>query len=106
MRNKNRYNIDLEANHRKETGIKNPSTFIAINKFHPYENLIADVMHDILEGVADFVLTNVIDAFMKEKLFDLHTLNSRMNNFPYSESEKRNKSRPLCHGSEKIINYA
>ena len=50
-----------------------------------------DLAHDLSEGFAVDIMSNVIVSFIHEGLFDLDALNQIILNFAYSESDKNHK---------------
>ena len=50
-----------------------------------------DLAHDLSEGFAVDVVSNVIISFIREGLFELDELNNVIINFDYSESDKGRK---------------
>ncbi len=101
LRCKNRYELDLKVGDVTKTGLKERCVFNTINNFHIYENVSVDLMHDIWEGVAAYDLSKVIDSLIKDGTLSLDIVNSRIKSFPYIESEKRNKPRPLYYEASK-----
>lgn len=64
--------------------------------FHIAENQCLDIMHDLFEGVARYVIEKVLTSLIcVQKAFTLSTVNYLIESFPYSEFESQNKPRPL-----------
>ena len=53
--------------------------------------MLPDLSHDLFEGFAVDVVSNVIISFIREGLLELHELNNLKLNFDYSESDKGRK---------------
>ena len=85
LRTKQNYEIDLKSN--SKTAIKNECVFNKLSGYHVAENLTADLMHDLLEGVCLTDLRFILKEFiLTEKLFSLDTLNSYIKFFPFDNS--------------------
>lgn len=79
LRNLDMYNRDLVLNDPTLTGIKERCTFLDIKYFDIFQQVGVDVMHDILEGVAKYVLSFILLEYtQKSKLFSLTVLNERI----------------------------
>ena len=52
-----------------------------LNKFHISENIVVDIMHDLSEGVAVYILRNVIESLIKENIFSLKLINDKIETF-------------------------
>lgn len=86
------YEEDIELNEPQNTGVRESSIFNKINNYHVVENLYADLLHDMLEGVLKYDFCHIILFLIKTKCFDLELFNIRKQNFNYGETEKGNKS--------------
>lgn len=67
----------------QETGIKTGCCLNDLTYFHAVTNHIQDLMHDILEGVCSYDLTLICRHLIKDGVFTLATLNSRMQSLDY-----------------------
>lgn len=84
LRNPLNYERDLKKNCSKLTGLKEPSVFNRIDGYHFCQNISVDPMHDLLEGVANYVMVEILTFFIyTEKTFTLKTLNSRLTEFRF-----------------------
>lgn len=92
IRNLENYNEDIQLNNYENTGIRENSIFNKINNYHVVENLYADVLHDVLEGVLKYDFCHIILYFVNNKIFDLELFNIRKQNFNYGEQDIGNKS--------------
>jgi hypothetical protein len=99
LRDRNNYDeavvaSNSDVNEIPKTGVKFSSLLNESKFFHFAENLILDCMHDLLEGVAPFSITNVNRAFATispEFGIDAELLNSRINTFQFSFYDPGNK---------------
>lgn len=90
------YCDDCNLHNPSETGIKEPCIFNQVLGYHVCINKILDIMHDILEGTANYTMVNVLeDLIYKQKLFSLEFLNDRLLHFPYGSTETSNKIPPI-----------
>ena len=65
-------------------GVKERCVLNSIPNFHNVDNISIDPMHDIFEGVCRYELGKLLHTFIvKDKLFSLETLNSRLRFFDY-----------------------
>ena len=51
--------------------------------FHVSEGLCPDVMDDVLEGVAQYDIKELLNYFINSHILTLYELNSVVDNFPY-----------------------
>lgn len=59
LRTKDKYNDDVSNINVPKTGVKELCVFNKVKNYHVIENASVDAMHDILEGVANYVLAKV-----------------------------------------------
>lgn len=79
LRNEKNYEEDLSKNCPQATGIKERCIFHRIQGFHFCLNQCIDIMHDLFEGVANYVLVGILNHYIYNlKLFTLDTLNARI----------------------------
>lgn len=79
LRTEENYSKDCVSNNYKLTGIKENSVWNQLKNFHVTDNLCVDIMHDILEGVCQYDLTNIIHKLIYQyEVFDLETLNFKI----------------------------
>ena len=76
-------------------GIKSNSCLNEVSCFHAAEGLPPDLAHDILEGIAVDVISDIVGAFMGKKYFSLQELNNIISVFQYSRMNKTNKPQSL-----------
>ena len=88
MRRKNAYNNNIIAIN-EDPDLSHFLNYL--NYFHVADGLSPDLAHDLFEGFAVDIVSNVIVSFVREGLFDLDGLNEIILNFAYSESDKNHK---------------
>lgn len=108
MRDRNNYSYHLRAveedtENGSVYGVIHPCCFSSLN-YAPV--LIThlfppDVMHDVLEGVIPFVLKNILNEMIREKMLTLGQLNYAIDNFSYGWNNKRSKPQPISERSLK-----
>ena len=76
-------------------GIHHNSILNSSRFYHVTEGLPPDIMHDILEGVLQYEVKELLKYLIKEKCFNLDTLNTRIELFPYVQPEKNKKPIPI-----------
>lgn len=84
----------------RATGVNRPSPFNALPYFHVTENSGSDLMHDILEGVAQLETSLVLRELVREKFVTFDLINSKIRSFPYGRTDSKNK--PSEISTEKI----
>jgi hypothetical protein len=91
LRNPEKYEEDLKMNRPDLTGVYERSVWNNLLNFHVTENLSADFMHDVLEGMCHKDLGNILFNFIygKKVLFDLNTLNMRMKSCYYGPGAQK-----------------
>lgn len=89
LRNIENYEEDLALGDVSLSGIKSDSILNSLPKYHVTKNVFVDVMHDVLEGVANFGLCSVILFYVNNNVFSLDELNGRIRLFPFGNKENR-----------------
>ena len=59
--------------------------------FHVVEGMCPDIMHDILEGCAQYEVKELLKVLIKKKFISLDLLNNRIESFTYMESDVTDK---------------
>ncbi|KAI8120454.1 hypothetical protein CVS40_8290 [Lucilia cuprina] len=54
------YNLHVQENNAKESGISEKCIFNRIPSFHVVDNMSVDAMHDVMEGICHYDMTNAI----------------------------------------------
>lgn len=78
LRNCQNYSADLLCGNFSLTGIKGPSIFNTICRFHVTRNFSVDILHDFFEGVCHYDLCNIIKNLVDQKVFTLDELNANI----------------------------
>ncbi|KAG8175845.1 hypothetical protein JTE90_013395 [Oedothorax gibbosus] len=104
LRNKENYNLAIEQASLYETGINEPCVWNSIPNFHATENLGVDIMHDMMEGTSKYVLTAIINFYLKRGYFTLPFLNNRIEGFNYGLVDKSSKPPCLSSSSANEVN--
>ena len=89
IRNRHSYAVNLDTNEPSETGIKFNSIINNIDGFHITENYFVDIMHDVLEGSANFGMSLVIHHYVLLNIFSLESLNNALKYFPFVNISNR-----------------
>lgn len=95
LRNRVNYEEDIILANTENAGIAQNSVFNRINNYHVVDNMYADLLHDVFEGILKYDICHIILCFIKNNTFDLELLNIRKENFQYGETENGNKSPPI-----------
>ena len=72
-------------------GLVRDSTLNTLKYFHVTEGLPPDCMHDMLEGTIQYEIKELLKSLIAQGFFNLETVNSRIQLFPYSASDATNK---------------
>ena len=59
--------------------------------FHVTEGLVQDVMHDVLEGCAPYIVKELLKYLDQNSIITLEELNDQIETFPYVPLDARNK---------------
>lgn len=88
MRTIANYELNVEQNDRKSTGIVENCRFHGIPGFHMTKNLLVGVMHDILKRIRQYDLGPIFLKFIKiDKIILLIEGNYRIRGFNYGSSK-------------------
>lgn len=88
LRNKINYEADVAMKNSKITGIVERCTFNLVIGFDIMDNVSFDMMHDYLHGALNYILRSIIfDFVLKKKIFDLDSLNRRIQDFEYPKNQ-------------------
>lgn len=89
LRNTENYESDLLQNQPSETGIKEKCVWLSVKNFNLFDQVGVDSMHDILEGVAKYIMSFLITYFIRDaKFFTLEQLNYKLQGFNYGPDER------------------
>lgn len=118
LRTKESYDNDCQNNNPSETGIKEASVFHRISGVHVIENQSIDLMHDLLEGVANCTMVEICnDLIYKQKLITLQFLNDRIKSFicnkddlsntiPVIKKEHINPKKKIKMSAAEMLNFS
>lgn len=67
LRNRENYEANICINNVSLTGIKNRCVWNEFQTYHVITNLVADLMHDILEGVCHYDLCVILEDLISVK---------------------------------------
>lgn len=67
LRTKQNYKQDVQEADISKSRVKERCAFNKVNGFHFTENVTVDIMHDVLEGVAIYIMSSIIYTFVFEK---------------------------------------
>lgn len=82
--------MHLGVNNLSATGIKEKCVWLGVKNFNLFDQVGVNLMHDILEGSAKYIMSFIISYYVKDlKLFTLQVLNDRL--FGFDFGPKRNK---------------
>lgn len=76
-------------------GVKRDCVLNRLTYFHTVTGFPPDVLHDLLEGIVPVELSLCLSKLIHDKYFTLAELNTAIQSFPYSFSDKTNKPQRL-----------
>ena len=84
LRNPLNYDNDVALNDVSKSGIKYNCPLNDLPNYHVTTNVIMDIMHDVLEGIANYGMCAVVSSLLSKRLIDsLDVLNDRIFTFPF-----------------------
>lgn len=90
MRNNEQYFNDLKKNDLSATGLKEECIWLNVTNFSLFDQVGVDVMHDLLEGCAKYIISFILTSYIKDlKLFSLKILNDRIFAFDYGPENNK-----------------
>jgi len=75
MRNETNHAEDVHHANLSETGVKRDSVLSNLLYFNVTHNQVADIMHDLLEGVGPYELKLTLSSLIEDKHLTLEKLN-------------------------------
>lgn len=102
LRNKTNHAEDVHLANLSETGVKRDSILNNLCYFNVTHNQVADVMHDLLEGVGPYELKLILCSLIEDKHLTLEKLNFRITSFDYGFPDLKNK--PSVIGRHELKN--
>lgn len=100
LRSEENYIADVNSKNPNESGIKYKAIWYALDDFNLFKQVAVDLMHDILEGVANYTMVLVINSLLSKKYFTLKELNDRAEAFDYGPDTN---NKPPLLSSENIF---
>ncbi|KAL2078827.1 hypothetical protein ACEWY4_006697 [Coilia grayii] len=82
--------IQANPEHGNVCGVKSECLLNSLRYFHTIDNFAVDVMHDILEGVAQLEVKLIL-KYIAEKSISFKEINQRIQSFNYGYIERRNQ---------------
>ena len=76
-------------------GIVKDCCLNTLQYFHSVNGFPPDLAHDLLEGFAKSLLQMLMISFIRDKYLTISKYNDIVNNFEYSEVDKKNKPQPI-----------
>lgn len=90
LRHHEQYFIDLEKNDLPATGLKEKCIWLDIKDFNLFDQIGVDIMHDMFEGCAKYIISFILIYYIKElKLFSLEILNDRIYGFDFGPENNK-----------------
>lgn len=95
LRSKDKYESDVQSLNTAESGIKQRCVFTQIPGFNPIRNVSLDVMHDLFEGMANYVISQILLKFIFfYPFFSIQELNVILRTMDFN-FENANKPLPI-----------
>lgn len=94
LRSKDKYELDAETPKMPETGIKESCIFNRIPGFHVILNVCLDIMHDLFEGVANYVIALILLKLIELNCFSIQELNNILRTMDF-DFETSNRPLPI-----------
>lgn len=88
------YKVDLK----KTEGIKYECALNKLEYFHIINNYNVDIMHDLYEGCVPFLLTNLFDNCIANKVFSSEDISAYVDNFDYGKLNQHNIPSTITDG--------
>lgn len=90
LRHYEQYLLDLEKNDLHATGLKEKCIWLEIKDFNLFDQIGVDIMHDMFEGCAKYIISFILVYYIKElKLFSLEILNDRIYGFDFGPENNK-----------------
>ena len=80
-------------------GVVRNSILNTSNYFHVTEDLCPDIMHDILEGCAQYELQELLKSLIDQQFLTLNYVNDCILSFMYMGTDLANKPTPITSSS-------
>lgn len=89
-------NDSTKVDFKETTGIARYCEINDLKYFHMIPSMVPDIMHDVLEGTAPFLLKHLFEYFISENIFSEKQINDKIQYFDYGR--KKNKNIPSSIG--------
>ena len=84
-------------------GLNRDSILNTLSYFHVTEGLPPDIMHDVLEGVLQYEVKEMLQVFTREKAyFTMESLNKLVSEFGYHFADAKNRPSQIIFKDNKI----
>ncbi|XP_061721309.1 uncharacterized protein LOC133528103 isoform X1 [Cydia pomonella] len=101
LRNNDMYIADLALGNATLTGVKERCVFLDVKYFDMFQQVGVDIMHDVLEGVAKYLLSFMLLEYTRRlNLFSLSVLNDKMSSMDFGPDSK---NRPCSIEKDHLI---
>lgn len=89
LRTESNYQDDLKTNDSSLTGVKEKCIWLDIENFNLFSQMGFDVMHDMHEGCAKYVMCSLLVVFVdKMKYLTIDIVNNKISSFQYGPDKK------------------
>ena len=85
LRNEENYKMDVNEDDSATTGIFKGTIFNSITGYHICKNFTVDFMHDVMEGCAGYVMSEIVNYYVTQRYFTLPFLNNLLKNFDFGD---------------------
>ena len=96
----------LKEHYSKAYGLQRDSILNTSKYFHVVEGLVPDVMHDVLEGCAQYEMKELLKYFISKKFVKLEYVNHQIENFLYAPPDVLNKPTPISNTTLKSSDHS
>ena len=104
LRTEGNYNADVQSNNFQTSGVKENSAFNEIPYFHCVQNIIADTMHDLLEGVLPYETGLIFNQLVLiDKIINCDHFNAIIRNFNFQFETCQPRSVTIAQLKNKFI---
>lgn len=88
LRTVDTYNSDVKHLKTEKSGIKGSCVFNDIIGFHVIKNQSVDVMHDVFEGICNYVMAEILSSLINDKILNINYINNKFKtiNFGFESS--------------------
>lgn len=83
LRSKEEYEKDVQKCNFSETGIKEACIFNELKEYHVCQNQSVDKMHDVDEGLSNYVMAKILLKLIEEEHFSIDYVNNALNSIDF-----------------------